>query len=294
MDVRHALNVMPRSAQPKNVTARSVNSTLTALSLRRQKWDLVVAYDPFSGSLIRHLSYGKLVYDCVDAYDVQPQYSGVANSRAVRMAETELSQLADVRVATSAALARRRSIDWGAHVDFIEGAHELSQQNLPVRAMNAKGLCRALYVGAFDAYKMDASPILEWLNANGGRTLVMAGRELAGADETIRQLVHHPRVQVEKPVNSEEMALLSARSDFGIISLAKNPYNIYSFPLKTWDYLMNGLPVLAANAPSISGIAGVFPLQADAPHSIPQSEELIHSAEAFHADRRFERILELL
>lgn len=292
MRVVHSMNVIPWSAQPKKALSRKVNQVLTAAKLPDRVWDLVVAYDPFSVPLISRLRYDALVYDCVDAYDHQPQYADLASAATLKRAETRVAEMANVRVATSSILAARRASDWGLPVEVLEGAHELEPQRINVRENQG---VRALYVGAFDSYKIDARVITAWLDADNRRSLVMAGKPLAGVDADLNALLKRDRVRVTHPVGAVQFRELARNADVGLVALQPTPYNTYSFPLKTWDYFMNGLPVLSSKAPSISRVPGVYPINSDS-ITLPGHDpnELVQTAMNYHVDMRLKRLVALL
>ncbi|PTT17948.1 hypothetical protein DBR36_09855 [Microbacterium sp. HMWF026] len=292
MSILHARNLLPRAAQPRNRVFRQANQWLTSKTLSDESWDLVISYDPFSAPLVARLRYKKLVYDCVDAYEYQPQYASLESSQMVKEAELEVAHMADVRIATSQTLARRRGIDWKQPVALLEGAHEMSATSISGRRNEGR---RALYIGAFDSYKIDAAALIEWLSSDSDRRLVMAGRQLAGADETLRDLLRHDRVAVREPVSGDQIKHLCEEADFGIVALQRTPYNLYSFPLKTWDYMMNGVPVLASNAPALHGISGVFNIRDEyLAAAAVDPQELVAVAASHHVDERLRRLQELL
>ncbi len=69
--------------------------------------------------------------------------------------------------------------------------------------------------------------------------------------------VRHPRVDVVAPVAYGALPERLARYDVLLLPLLDNLYGRHlANPLKLWDYLATGIPIVAADLPSVRGVAG--------------------------------------
>jgi hypothetical protein len=308
IEVSHSLNFMPFAAQPARGSFRGINQFLTSRKPGiRKPFQAVVTYDPFSRSLLQKLQPSRTVYDCVDAYEFQPQYAHPSNQDRLRSNEKSLALTVDICVSTSPELSALKAKEWGVHVHTLVGALERPQTRLELEGTESRlrnsPEQTALLVTALDGYKFDPLPVMSWIDSNPDWNITVAGREIHGGNSTIKEFLSHGRVNFVGSVKSEDVPELAKGASFGWVSLTNSPYSRYSFPLKTWDYMFAGLPVLAANAPSLEGIPGVtsFDSNVASHHSYYEKNlyrflpsQLRAIAEANDATSRWNKLKELL
>lgn len=215
--------------------------------------DLIITFDPMSLGIARLFEPSVLVYDCVDIYETQPWFSSPPSRLSLRLAERRLSRAADLVTATAPGLIEhlRRY-----HTDAVYLAGSVlppiwADEPLPDRMPGR----RFVYVGALDSYKVDFDSLHRIASTPDSELLIVGHREnmAAGAGE-VADLNRRPNVTMLGAVAREDLWPILRDADVGVISLARGAYSKGSFPLKVWDYLWAGLPVMAVGAASLAGL----------------------------------------
>lgn len=78
-----------------------------------------------------------------------------------------------------------------------------------------------------------------------------------------KELIDSGRLQIVPPMEHEKIEELLYNSDFGVIPLPKGNFSSYTSPLKMFEYMAIGLPIVASNVPAIqevlsSGVNAIF------------------------------------
>lgn len=153
-------------------------------------------------------------------------------------------------------------------------------------------------MSALDSYKVDVLRFAAVVRANPGWDFEIYGAAVLTDDGAWRRILDEPNAHHHGPVPFARIAADAEGFELGLVVLAETEYNRSSFPLKTWDYLSLGLPVLAWNAPALAGVDGVHAMNATA-----DLNAYLGTAEARHAwideayrntaDRRWETLVSL-
>jgi glycosyltransferase involved in cell wall biosynthesis len=207
-------------------------------------------YTPFTVDVFDRKRFAALVYHCVDDLAAYP---GI-DERAFRDAETALLRHADVAIAASRPLERhlRRA---GAR-DVRYWPNPADTEELMGCALNGIRRDRPVagFVGALAEHKVDAKLIREvaeklpqWRFELVGPT----GLGLAGS--TFSRERFPQNVTIMPPVKAQDLSQTLARFTVGIIPYARNSYTASVFPLKVFEYLAAGLPVVSTPLPSLVG-----------------------------------------
>lgn len=120
---------------------------------------------------------------------------------------------------------------------------------------------RAVYVGALDAYKFDRRVVAKLLELDPELEIDLFGSyQYSNEFDTVLDLDESliARLHYHGPVDRSALSSAISTASFGLIAMTRGRYSDHSFPLKVWDYLACGLPVLAVGSPSAAGVpAGV-------------------------------------
>jgi glycosyltransferase involved in cell wall biosynthesis len=161
---------------------------------------------------------------------------------------------------------------------------------------------RLLYVGTLD-FRLDAAHLKALVEGYPEASIVFVGR--AAGDTVARAVGDRPNVTIQPPVERGELAGLVAAADVGLIPHVRSELTQAMSPLKLYEYLAAGLPVVATD---LDGIAGVCPERTalvrrpeELRGAVSSALEMGHWDEpsrrrfiAGHAwDRRFEDLLDL-
>lgn len=148
-----------------------------------------------------------------------------------------------------------------------QGAQPLLWENVAdidlfqrMRAPASQRERRAIFVGNLTPSKIDFT-ILEAIVAKGVRLALAGPFSIDGtkSDLALDRLMASPLVEYLGTLSQEEMASEIGKSWTGIIPYHVNKYTVGVFPMKVYEYLAAGLPVVATALPSIadSDISGV-------------------------------------
>jgi len=236
--------VVPLHGRP---SIAALNSLLIRLRLDRNlarhrfRRPVLWTYVPMAAEVFDRDKYAALVYHCVDNL---ADYPGV-DADAFTAAERLLVRQADIVIASSTALVDHlRSLGaddvvyWPNPADCASFAAVAED---PRRERRVAG-----FVGAIDTHKLDADLVA-----------VVADRlpdwriELVGPGELGRAMP--PNVLSRGYVGRDELPDVVAGFSVGIIPYALTSYSRGVFPMKVFEYLAAGLPVVSTPLPSLVG-----------------------------------------
>lgn len=238
-------------------TARAVARAMANLGFRDATlW----AFLPFHADVAAGLPHARLVYHCVDEYAANP---GVDRAR-VEAAEEKLLDAADWVFAASpvleARLSRRRPdvrlLSNVADTALFAGA---LQRELPPPDLADLPAPRFVYAGNLAAYRIDFGWLRDLARARPDAALVLIGvvghGDPAGAPAGWRELCAEPNVHFLGSRPQRRLPEYFAASDVALIPFLDNEHTRASLPLKLWEYLAAGLPVVARRLPNLEKAA---------------------------------------
>ena len=145
---------------------------------------------------------------------------------------------------------------------------------------------RIVFIGAVVATKLDFELIVSLARARPNWSFALVGPVGAGDPSTdVSALEAEPNVHLlgARPHDALDEVLRGA--DAGFIPYALNDLTASIFPLKVYEYLAAGLPVVTTPLPSLVGVEGIV-VAADAETTIVRLEELLAGD---NSQRRSER-----
>jgi glycosyltransferase involved in cell wall biosynthesis len=219
------------------------------------------AFLPTALGLVPALRPRLVVYHCVDHYAANP---GVARAW-IEALEAAMLQRADVVFATSPVLAERLSAA-RADVRLVPNGADVAlfgravREALPEPALlHERPRPRLVYVGNLAAYRVETGWLLALAQARPGATLVLVGAHGlgdVGADEPERaRLLALPNVVAAGALPQAGLPALLRHCDAALIPFRDNEHTRGSLPLKLWEYLAAGLPVVARDLPNFAEVA---------------------------------------
>jgi glycosyltransferase involved in cell wall biosynthesis len=221
---------------------------------------LLWSYVPQADWLIDALAPTAIVYHCVD--DIAQQ-NGVA-AAAFRAAEERFAARADVVLASSPALAERLH-GLSEHVLYAPNVADtaLFAQALEDgpcdQALAALPRPRVVFTGAVVATKLDLALVAVVARARPGWTFALIGPVGPGDPRTdVSALRALPNVHLPGPRAYEELPAVLRAADVGIIPYAVNPLTRSIFPMKVYEYLAAGLPVVSTPLPALAAVTDVM------------------------------------
>ena len=208
---------------------------------------VVWTYHPFMLDAIEKLATGPIVYHCVDDMSAVP---GI-DSEGFKKEEERLLTKAKVVFTTSTTLMEMCS-KFNDHVynfpnvvdiDFFGKA--LENAPIPVDLASIPKP-RIGYVGALSDYKVDFPLLLDVAEQRPDWHFVLIGEEAEGQDNSIvRQLRQMPNVHLLGHRSYQTLPDYLRGFDVGLLPTLINDYTRAMFPMKYFEYLAAGVPVVS-------------------------------------------------
>jgi glycosyltransferase involved in cell wall biosynthesis len=311
-DLRRALNRLLRGIAPPRAVddglyvlsplvlpfhrysfVRAINGRLLPFLIRRAVRRLGIrepvlwSYNPQAEALIDTLRPSAVIYHCVD--DIAAQ-KGV-DAESFREAEQRYTASADVVFATSEPLAERmRTLS--SRVVALPNAAETglfaeALHDGPVdESIGTLPQPRIVFIGAVVATKLDFDLIVSLARTRPEWSFALVGPVGAGDPSTdVSALEAEPNIHLLGPRPHDALPEVLRGADAGFIPYALNDLTASVFPLKIYEYLAAGLPVVTTPLPALEGVEGVV-TAADAETLAARLEELLASDDS---ERRSER-----
>ena len=231
-------------------------------------------YNPLTNVYLDPESFAGSVYHCVDRIQDQP---GMPVAR-IEASEQALSRAVDVVFATSPQLQISHR-QWNHHTllfgNVADHGHfsrarlgdDMGPLHCPER-LEVLPRPRLLFMGAIDAYKLDLAMLLQLALRNPTWQFVLIG-PVGECDPStdVAALISCLNVELVGPVAYGDLPCWLAHADLALLPLQVNGYTRHMFPMKFFEYLSSGLPVVATAIPALeahSDVAWLCPPDADA------------------------------
>ena len=229
-----------------------------------QRWlglraDLLWTYNPLTLRVLHPGGYRQLVYHCVDDLAAQPCMPVAL----IQRWEERLCRASTAVFVTSRELERSRrpfnanTVYWSNVADL---AHFLPARGgelpLPADLLALPGP-RLGFVGAVSGYKLDLGLLRQLALQRPDLSLVLIGRVGEGDPGTaLKGLDQLPNVHLLGPRPYSQLPGYLAGFDLALLPCPINPYTRSMFPMKFFEYLAAGLPVVATNLPALQEFGG--------------------------------------
>jgi glycosyltransferase involved in cell wall biosynthesis len=231
--------------------------------LKQQKFGrpVVWTYHPFVLPLLNEIKYTKLVYHLVDDLSAVP---GI-QSDALKAAEKALVQQCDAVFNTSLALqsnmnqlapGRSHYFNNVADIELFSQARKINSAPKDFAQIPAP---RIGYVGVLSDFKVDFTLILAVAQKRPDWHWVFIGEEREGQnDKTLAALAGLPNVHLLGYRPYKDIPRLLAGLDVAVLPTLINDYTRAMFPMKFFEYLAAGLPVVSTSLPSLVEYSHLF------------------------------------
>jgi glycosyltransferase involved in cell wall biosynthesis len=218
------------------------------LRLFRFKREWLWTYSPLTTEFIDHSSYELCVYHCVDEIKAQPGMPVELLERA----EEKLARSADVIFTTSPLLteSRRR---WNSNTHYLSNVADYAHFN---RALSAETTLpqdlleipspRLGFIGAISRYKMNFELLREIAERRPDWSIVLVGEVGEGDPWTDSEVLRGlPNLHLLGPRPYNALPAYLKGMDVALLPNSINEYTDSMFPMKFFEYLASGRPVVS-------------------------------------------------
>lgn len=216
-------------------------------------------YVPQAEVLLEALDPELVVYHCVD--DIAAQEHIDATS--FLAAERRFAARADLVIASSPALAERMrglsgNVLFAPNVADTESFARALKPGPVDEALASLPEPRIVFVGAIAAKKLDFDLLLGVARTRRDWALALIGPVGLGDPETdISELAGEPNIHLLGPREHQDLPGVLRIAAVGVIPYRRSRLTASIFPMKVYEYLAAGLPVVASGLPSLKGVADV-------------------------------------
>ena len=202
----------------------------------------------------------RILYYCSDDYR---SYAGWSSARAIEQ-EAELCRLSSLSIFVSEALRDRAIAEYDldpARCIVSPNASEARFSEASAKPAELSGLDGPVFgvVGVFNE-RIDYGFLEQLAASTEVGSLALVGPIMPGSDETgaIERLRTNPKIHWFGARPHEEIHAWMAGLDIAVIPYARSDFNHFCSPMRLWDHLAIGQPILATDACSqIAGQGGV-------------------------------------
>ena len=241
-------------------------------------------YNPLTLLYTKPCLFDALIYHCVDEISAQPGM----NKKLIQSQERKLCSLADHVFVTSSSLYSSRS-QWTKRITYLPNVvdpdHFSKDQSvsasLPVE-FESIPQPRLIFVGALSEYKVNFELIQKLALICPKWSIVLVGLVGEGDPGTsINQLLDIENIYLLGPKPYNELPRLMHFSDVGLLPCMLNQYTRAMFPMKFFEYLAAGLPVVSTNLPSLKEFSDYVNFANSAEEFALQINNILASSSAF-------------
>jgi len=292
-----------------NRLVRALNARLLPALVRRAvrklglRAPILWAYVPQAEVLIDVLDPSLVIYHCVDDIAAHARI----DTASFRAAEERFAGRADLVLASAPTLATRLRRFSGNVLD----APNVADTQLFSRALKPGPLDpqmatlpapRMVFTGAIVAAKLDLELLVEIARLRPSWSFALVGPIGPGEPHAdVSALAAEPNIHLLGPRAYDELPDVLRAADAGLIPYVRNELTASIFPMKVYEYLAAGLPVIATPLPAIGGVEEVLTApdadgiiclleQALADDTPQRRAERSRAAAAHSWDRRLEEI----
>lgn len=218
---------------------------------------VVWVYDTEATEYLSAFAGATVMYDCVDDHAAQ---AGVdRNPKRVQEEEEWLLERANIVTVTSKHLfTMKRKRHSNVHLVlnagnvnlFLEAPRHTNRASLK----DLQGLPHPIIgtVGTLDSYKIDFALVEKVAQEKSSWQFVFVGSSLVGQRRAdMRRLSRLPNVHFLGAVPQQEVPAYVAHFDVCLIPYKASRYNEASFPLKFWEFMATGKPIVVSGVPEL-------------------------------------------
>lgn len=220
---------------------------------------VMLVYHPAGVRLLDHFEPDLVVYDCVDHLESQPHYARNPALRDQLVLEEELLFYRSHLVFCTSRALLERNLEFNGNSVLLENVgdfwhfNKASDWGLPVPdRIGAIPRPRIGFAGALDPYKLDYSVLYHLARDLPKVSLVLIGPEkTVEENQYLSQLRQLPNVYHLGLVSYQDMPYYLKEIDVLLLPYPISEHTRHVFPLKFFEALATGKPLVVSDLPSI-------------------------------------------
>lgn len=245
-----------------NCLVRAINARLLPALVRRAtrrlglRKPLLWAYVPQAEALLDALEPELVVYHCVDDIAAQPGIDGAS----FRAAEERFARRADLVLASAPSLAERlgtisNEVLYAPNVADTDLFSQALADGPVDPALAALPSPRIVFTGAIVTTKLDVPLIVALARLRPQWSFALVGPIGPGDPRAdVSALLAEPNIHLLGARAYDQLPAVLRGADAGLIPYADNELTKGIFPMKVYEYLAAGLPVLATPLPALAAV----------------------------------------
>ncbi len=244
---------------------RKLNRCVLTISLwfllRRLKFTnpILWTYNPLTTHLLDVSAFSKIVYHCVDNIAAQPGMP----AQILNEAENSLLLQASVVFATAPSLAAR-CLALNANTHYFPNVADYEHFSAALRNTSplpadlaAISPPRLGFIGAISGYKIDFDLLCHLARERPAYSIVLVGKVAEGDPWTsIEALSNYPNIHLLGPREYKELPQYLKGFDIALLPNTLNEYTRGMFPMKFFEYLAAGRPVVSVALEALAEFKG--------------------------------------
>ena len=238
--------------------ARKFNTRLMQMTIRwhlrvlGMQRPLIWTYNPLIADICANIPNSGIVYHCVDDLGAAPHIDRAT----IGIGEEALGKMAELCFTTSPLLLDRMQALFPRVVyepnvcdqAFFETARTALTEPMELAAIPRP---RLLFIGALSEYKLDYSLLQAIANRYPEAHWVLIGPIGEGQPDSRKPPVQ-PNIHVLGPSAYGRLPYFMAHCDAAVLPATRNAYTDAMFPMKFFEYLAAGLPLVATRLPALT------------------------------------------
>jgi len=264
--IKSQWNLIPGSREIKAVAGinhwlNRWNVLLTAKLLGFRSPRVMWIYDTESAEYLSAFNQDKVIYDCVD--DHAAQAGPDRNPQRVEEEEAAIISAADLVTVTSKRLLELKG-KHNQNVRLVLNAGDVELFAASLTPGDRRGQTPGVFpaanrpvlgsVGALDAYKIDFEMLYEVALGKADWEFRLIGAPVVSGErgsEGLDKLAKLPNVKLLGAIDRKKVPKYVKDFDVCLIPYRNNRYNAASFPLKFWEFMATGKPVVVSGLPEL-------------------------------------------
>ncbi len=207
---------------------------------------LIWTYHPYILTLIKRLQHKALIYHCVDDLTALPGINVAHFSKA----EEELLNVADIIFVTSISLQKKcQRINDNTYFfpNVVDFEHFIRASNATIPEDLAKiPEPRLIYHGVLSDFKVDFDLLLKLAKKKPNWNIILIGEEREGQGcNSLRELQSLSNVYMLGFKKYNDLPKYLMYANVGLLPSNINVYTKSMFPMKYFEYLASGLPIVS-------------------------------------------------